>query len=70
MGKSVAIDESLAGALLTLIRLGQFPFQYGQIREVETALMRAVEAADVDVEVVPDDEAIADVVADFPGGIV
>ncbi len=68
--KRVVIDERLAGALLTLLDLGTFPLQAGQIREVYTALRAAVDNAGVEVLVVSDDEAVADVVGDFPGGVI
>lgn len=68
--KSVVIDERLAGALLTLLRMGTFPFQHGQIREVEDALLAAVNGAGVAVEVVSDEVAKADVERDFEGGLV
>ncbi len=64
----VIIDEGLAGALLTLIDQGKFDlFEFGQIRAVYDALRAAVDAAGVDVEVVPGVVAAAEVVDDFPG---
>ena len=68
--KKVVITEELAGAVLTMIRLGTFPFQYAQIKEVEAALLAAVANAGVEVIEASNDEAIADVVEDFPGGVV
>ena len=68
--KSVVIDERLAGALLTLLRLGTFPIQYAQIKEVEDALMAAVNGAGVEVVEASNEEALADVVGDFPGGVI
>lgn len=70
MEKTITIDERLAGALLTLLDLGTFPLQAGQIREVYTALRAAVDNAGVAVEIVSNDEAIGDVVEDFPGGVI
>lgn len=66
----IVIREELAQALLTLLRLGTFPVQYAQLREVEVALLNAVEAADVKVEETTAEQATSDLVENFPGGLV
>lgn len=66
----ITISEQLAQALLTCLRLGTFQLQYAQIKEVEDALLAAVAAANVPVEEVGTDEAVAEVVSDFPGGVI
>ena len=57
---NVTITSELAGAVMTLLRLGTFPVQYAQIKDVEAAMLASIEAAGIDVEEVPAAEAMAD----------
>lgn len=69
--KQIVIDERLAQALLTLLRVGRFAdVQYGELRAVEDALLAAIASANVDVQTVPAAEAVGAVVADFPAAAV
>ena len=64
--KNITIDERLAQALLTLLRIGRFAdVQFGELKAVDDALMAAVKAADVDVVEGDAGDAVNDVVRDF-----
>jgi len=60
MANNITITSELAGAVMTLLRLGTFPVQYAQIKDVEAALLASVEAAGIPIEEVPAEEAIRD----------
>ena len=56
----ITISTELGGALMTLLRLGTFPIQYAQIKDVEAALLAEIEAAGVNIEEVPAEDAVID----------
>ena len=69
--KTIIINERLAQALLTLLRVGRFAdVQFGELKAVDDALLAAVKAADVDVVEGDATDAVADTVAEFPAACV
>ena len=69
--KTIVINERLAQALLTLLRIGRFAdVQFGELKAVDDALLAAVKAADVDVVGCDAADAVADTVAEFPAACV
>lgn len=60
----IEIDEALAGALLTMLRL----VQVMPVQQMEADLLRACDNAGVDVIEVPTQIAVDDVLDDFPAG--
>jgi hypothetical protein len=58
----VLISDNLAGALINLISVGRFPFEYGQIKQVEMELYKAIENSNVQIEYTEDPAAASEAV--------
>ena len=67
MSKQIVISEALASALMNLINVGRFPFEYREIKQVESELYKAIENAGIDVEYTKDPEDAKAAIVDFTG---
>lgn len=70
MGKGIVISEALAQALLQLVKVGTFPFPYGQVRAVDDELTASIAASGVETVVASEDEVNEAIVSDFPAAVV
>lgn len=68
--KQIVISEGLAQALLHLLKVGTFPFPYGQLRAVDDELTASVAAAGVEMQTASEDEVNEAIVSDFPAAVV
>ena len=53
---NILISEELASALINLINVGRFPFEYREIKQVEMELFKAIENANIEVTYTNDKE--------------
>lgn len=65
--KGVVITEQLAGALMNLINVGRFPFEYREIKQIEMELFKAIENANIEVTYTDDPDDARNAVLAFAG---